>query len=131
MPEWHLEERMHTLQNGIRVPHFLFVGDNGVEIRLAVGRDWFLEYRSADLQATFNIYRDPPTPDENDLRIGPYCMVQMRANRLSRPLENRDLAPLALSVKETLRLHLQIPGAAPPRIERVRFLDQQFQAFND
>lgn len=131
MAEWHIEERMLTLQGGVRVPHLLFISDNSEEVRIAAGRDWFLEYRCADLKAAFNIFRDPPSSDENDLRLGPNCMVQMRRGRLSRPLERKDFEVLAMSVKETLRMHLQIPGAVPPRIERVRFLDREFQPFDD
>ena len=122
---------MQTVPSGGQVPHFLLVGDNGVEVRLDAVRNWFMEYRSADLQARFEVYRDPPVARENDLTLGPNCLVRIRHNRLSRPLEPKDYEALATNVKEVLRLHLQFPGAMPPKIERVRFLDAELRPFDD
>lgn len=127
---------MQTLPHGIRLPHFLLVGDNGVEVRLDFVRHWFMEYRSTDLQAEFSVYRDPPVALEktaavNELTLGPNCLVRIRRDRLSRPLEPKDYEALAKNVKEVLRLHLQFPSAVPPKIERVRFLDPEFQPFDD
>ena len=92
MANWRFEERMQTLPSGVRFPHWLLVGDNGVEVRLGFTRDWFMEYRSADLQARFSVCRDPPVALEkttavNELTLGPNCLVRIHRNRLSRPLD--------------------------------------------
>ena len=133
---WRLEERMQTLPSGGKLPHFLLVGDNGVEVRMDFVRHWFMEYRSADLQAEFSVYRDPPmelekTTAVNELTLGPNCLVQIRRGHVSRPLEPKDYETLATNVKEVLRLHLQFPAAVPPKIERVRFWDAEFRPFDD
>lgn len=130
MADWHLEERMQTSPGGVTVPHYFLVRP-GIEVRIALGRGWFLEYQSGTLKARFAIYRDPPGQDEDDLRLGPHCAVRMLRSRLSRPLAPQELAPLAINVKEALRLHLTFPGGVPPQIERVRFLDEEFQQFSD
>ncbi|HZO46783.1 MAG TPA: hypothetical protein VFB68_12870 [Xanthobacteraceae bacterium] len=127
---------MQTVPSGGEVPHFLLVGDNGVEVRLAFGRDWFMEYRSADLQARFLVGRDPPVALEkttavNERTLGPNCVVQMQRDRLSRPLEPKDYEILATNVKEVLRLHLQFPSAVPPKIEHVRFRNAELRPFDD
>ena len=131
MAKWHFEVEMQTLPSGPQIPHCLIVSDHGVKIRLDYTRHWFIEYRSADLQARFDVYRDPPVDGENDLTLGPHCRVRMQPGRFSRPLERADLEPLATNVKEALRLHLQLPGSVPPKIERIRFADALLQPFDD
>ena len=136
MANWRYEQRMQTLPSGEKFPHCLLVGDNGVEVRMDFTSHWFLEYRSADLQAQFIVYRDPPAEMEkttavNELTLGPNCLVQIKRNRLSRPLEPKDYETLATNVKEVLRLHLQFPAAVPPKIERVRFGNAEFRPFDD
>ena len=130
MPTWHLEERMQTLGER-RFPHLLFVGDNGVAIRMDFARRWFIEYHSPDLDAKFSVFRVPPSGGDRDMVIGPHCSVKIDPSRLSRPLEPRDYEPIATNLKEILRQHFKIPGAVPPRIERVRFHDAQFEQFSD
>jgi hypothetical protein len=131
MANWHLEERMQTLGER-RFPHFLLVGDNGVAVRMDFARRWFLEYHGQDLDVKFSAHRDPPlTGADNDMVLGPHCKVMMDPGRLSRPLAPRDYEPLATNLKEVLRAHLQFPGAVPPKIERVRFVDSQLQPFDD
>jgi hypothetical protein len=139
MANWHLEERMRSVGE-LRLPHFLLVGDNGVEVRLDFSMGWFAEYRSTDLQVRFSVYRDPPSgggferhPARRhvDMVLGPHCLAKIDFSRLSRPLEQKDCEPLAVNFKEVLRAHLRFPGAVPPKIERVRFLDPQLQPFDD
>jgi hypothetical protein len=150
MANWRLEDRMQTLGER-RFPHFLLVGDNGVAVRMDFSKSWFMEYHGPDLDAKFSVYRDPPlTGADDDMVLGPHCRVgkmwlgtggvfrseegRLRLDPvpyLSRPLAPQDYEPLATNLKEVLRAHLQFPGAVPPKIERVRFLDPQLQPFDD
>jgi hypothetical protein len=130
MAKWHLEERMQSLGSR-RFPHFLLVGDNGAAVRMDFARGWFLEYQGEDFDVRFSVYRDPPSGGDTDMVLGPHCAVKINFSKLSRPLEPKDCEPLATNLKEVLRAHLQFPGAVPPQIERVRFLDAQLQPFDE
>jgi hypothetical protein len=137
--DWNYEIRTRESPDGRSLPYPLLVGDNGVEIHMDYSRHWFLDYRSADLVARFEMSRDfrglsreeTIAAAADEFALGPNCLVKMDIGRLSRPLESKDYATLAKNLKAALHMHLKFPGATPPKIERVRFADEGLQPFDD
>jgi hypothetical protein len=119
-------QRFTTTPSGRRLPLDLLVSENGAEIRLALSKEWTLEYRRLDLVLKFLVVRAPSSTGPKNV-LGPECSVKLIAGSASRRLTDEERSAVARDVRGALRSHLMLPWAVPPEITAVHFRDAEFE----
>ncbi len=120
-------------------PRFFFTNGVDTDIEVFGGRGVLLRYSATGLTFEMRAGLDqrgvplgkfrPPLTD-SDAELGPTCSLHLDERTLSRELTATDFPRIAADFKSAMALYLEVPGSAPPKIERIVFYNDFLAPFS-